>query len=191
MKEIQYESSRTTPAEMITKVWILRGMAEGIQKAAEAAEDEAQKTTLSKEDEARELRVAELLIESCQKLTEGVVSIWNTIRAFIRAGELGERDLLTTERILKRFFRSGEFTFTTVRGLIQYLQAHRLTPPGVAEFEAAASRLAAAREEFAKCYADLKDSRLQQSIQRGFDEAMRTTGEPWDWKQELFGGEGK
>ncbi len=78
-----------TPAEMITEVWILRGTAEGIQKAAEAAEDDAQKTTLSQEDKERELRVAGLLIESCQKLTEGVVSIWDRIRAFIRAGELG------------------------------------------------------------------------------------------------------
>jgi hypothetical protein len=176
---------------MITEVWILRGTAEGIQKAAEAAEDEAQKTTLSQEDEERELRVAGLLIESCHKLTEGIVSIWDRIRALIRAGELREKDLLTTERILKRFFRSGEFTFTTVRGLIQYLQSHKLTPSGVGEFEAAASRLAAAREDFTECYADLKDSRLQQSIERGFEEAMRTTGKPWDWEQELFGGEGK
>jgi hypothetical protein len=29
------------------------------------------------------------------------------------------------------------------------------------------------------------------SIERGFEEAMRTTGKPWDWEQELFGGEGK
>jgi hypothetical protein len=179
-----------SPAEMITEVRILRGTAEGIQNAAEEAEDEAQSTSLSQEDGEREVRVALRLMDSCQKLTEGIVSTWNRIRASIRAAELGEKDLLTTKRILKRFFLTVEPTFTTVRGFVHYLQSHRLNPSGVGEFEAAASRLAAARAEFIECYADLKDPRLQQSIQRGFEEAMRTTGEPWDWEQELFGGAG-
>jgi hypothetical protein len=178
-------------AEIITEVRILRGTAEGIQNAAEGAEDEAQRTNLSQEDGERELRVAALLMDSCDKLTQGIVSTWNRIRTSIRAGELGEKDLLTTERILKRFFPTGESTFTTVRGFIRYLQFLRLNPSGVGEFEAAASRLAAAREEFAECYADLKDPRLQQTIKRGFEEAMQTTGEAWDWEGELFGGASK
>jgi hypothetical protein len=180
-----------SPAEIITEVRILRGTAEGIQKAAEEAEDEAQRTSLSQEDGERELRVAALLMDSCEKLTEGIVSTWNRIRTSVRAGELGEKDLLTTERILKRFFLTGESTFSTVRGFINYLQSLPLNPSGVVEFEAAASRLAAAREEFSECYADLKDPRLQQSIKTGFEEAMQTTREPWDWEQELFGGASK
>jgi hypothetical protein len=177
-------------AEIITEVRILRGTAEGIQNAAEEAEDEARRTSVSQEGGERELRVAVLLMDSCKKLTEAIVSTWNRIRASIRAGELGEKDLLSTERILKRFFLTGESTFTTVRGFIHYLQSHRLDPSGVGEFETAASRLAAALEEFTECYADLKDPRLQQSVKRGFEEAMHTTGEPWDWEQELFGGAG-
>lgn len=180
-----------SPAVLITKTKILRSTAEGIQKAAEEAEDEAQKLVRSPEDAERELRVAEEFIACCQHLAEGLVSIWDEIRAHIRAGELGEKDLLSTERIFKRFFVSAESTFTTVRSFISYLRSRGLNPVGVANFEAAASRLAAAREGFSECYADLKDPRLQVSIKRGFEEAMRATGEPWDWRRELFGGEGK
>jgi hypothetical protein len=147
--------------------------------------------TPSKEEAERQLRVAGLLIDSCKKLTEAIVSIWDRIRALIRAGELGENDLLTVERILKTFFRSGDFTFTTVQGFIHFLQSRQLNPSGAGDLEAVASRFAAAREDFTECYADLKDPRLQESIQRGFEEAMRATGKPWDWEQELFGGKGK
>jgi len=144
-------------AEMIAEARIMRGTAEGIQKAAEEAEDAAEKAILSPEDAARELRVARLLIDYCQKLVADVGSIWDRIRRFIRAGELGEKDLLTTARIFKRFFDSGEFAFTSVRGLIHFLQSHQLSPSGVAEFEAAASCLAAVRDDFTECYANLKD----------------------------------
>src|SRR5438477_1928902 len=173
--------------ETIVEVMILRGTADGIRAAAEEAEDEAQKGTLSQEDAERELRMAELLINSCQKLTESVVSTWDKTRALIRAHEVGGKDLLTVERILKRFFDSGNFTFTTVRGLIRHLEAHQLNPHGVKEFASAARRFAAAQEQFNECYADIRDPRLQESIQRGFEEAMRATGEPWAWEQELFG----
>lgn len=47
-----------SPPAMITNVRILRGTAEGIQKAAEEAEDEARRTTLSAKEAERELAVA-------------------------------------------------------------------------------------------------------------------------------------
>ena len=178
-----------SPPVMFAHGTIMRGMAEGIQKAAEEAEDEAQRANLSQKEREGELAVAEQLIESCQKVTEGIVSLWEGIRVFIRSGELVEKDLLTAERILKRSFSSGKSSFATVRGFIRYLQSHSLNPAGIDGFEDAASRLAAACEDFAECYADLKDPRIQESIRKGFEEAMQATGEPWNWEKELFGDE--
>jgi hypothetical protein len=172
-----------SPPAMLIDVTILQGTAQGIRKAAKDAEGEAKKTARSKREAERELAIARQLIVSCQKLTKEVVSLWQGIRGFLKAGELGEKDLLTAERILKRIFASGESSFATVRGFLRFLQSHSLNPPGIGEFEAAASRLAAAREDFTESYADLRDPRLQDSIRK----AMRATGEPWDWQKELFG----
>jgi hypothetical protein len=177
-----------SPAEVIAEARVLRGTAEGIQNAAEDAEDEAQKAVLSPEGAERALRIAGLLVGHCRALAEGLHSIADKARAFIRAGGPGDRGLLAIERASRRCFASGELAFDSVRGLIRYLQSHRLSPSGAAELEASAARLEAAREGLLEGFADLKDPRLQQSIRQGLEEALRATGEPWDWKKELFGG---
>jgi hypothetical protein len=178
-----------SPVETITEATILQGTAKGLQKAAKEAQ--AHKAIRSPEDAERELRVAGLLIDVSRKFAEGVLSVWDKTRGFIRAGEVGDKDLNTLEQIFKRLFALGKSIFGSVRGLLHHLQSQSVKPSGVAEFEKDALRLAAAHEAFADCFADLKDPRLQESIRKGFEEAMRTTGEPWDWKQELFGGEGR